>query len=109
MLRQYRPRKANRLSQAFRQCAITVRRSKSWLGAKHRHRFSRMEKARAIKANAHEIARLVYAMLRDGTEYVERSIADFEKAHQDRKIAHIRRQEHAIDCVLLPVPTSATG
>ena len=103
------PRKANRLGQAFRQCAITVRRSESWLGAKHRHRLARMEKARAIKATAHEIARLVYAMLRDSTEYVERSIADFEKAHQDRKIAHIRRQAHAIGCVLVPVPTSATG
>ena len=109
VLRQYRPRKANRLGQAFRQCAITVRRSESWLGAKHRHRLARMEKARAIKATAHEIARLVYAMLRDGTEFVERSIADFEKAHQDRKIAHIRRQAHAIGCVLVPIPTAATG
>ena len=109
VLRKRRPRKANRLGQAFRQCAITVRRSETWLGAKHRRRLARMEKARAIKATAHEIARLVYAMLRDGTEYVERSIADFEKAHQDRKIAHIRRQAHDIGYVLIPIPSAATG
>ena len=71
--------KANRLGQAFRQCAVTVRRSQTWLDAKHRRRLARMEKARAVNATAHEIARLVYAMLRDGTEYVERSIANFEK------------------------------
>ena len=109
LARKHRPRKANRLGQAFRQCAITIRRSETWLGAKHRRRLARMEKARAFKATAHEIARLVYAMLRDGTEYVERSIADFEKAHQDRKIAHIRRQAHDIGYVLIPIPSSATG
>lgn len=105
VLRKHRPRKANRLGQAFRQCAIAVRRSETWLGAKHRRRLARMEKARAIKATAHEIARLVYAMLRDGTEYVERSIEDFEKAYQDRKIAHVRRQAHALGCVLIPMPS----
>ena len=93
-------RVAHRLGQAFRQCAITERRLESWLGAKHRYQLAHMEKARTIKATAHEIARLVYAMLRDGTAYVERPIADFEKAHQDRKIAHIRRQAHVIGCVL---------
>ena len=76
-----RRRKANRLGQACRQCAVTVRRTETWLGAKHRRRLARMEKARAVKATAHEIARLVYAMLRDGTEYVERSIEEFEKEY----------------------------
>ena len=68
-----------------------------------------MEKARAIKATAHEIARLVYAMLRDGTEYVERTIADFEKEYQERKIANIRRQAHAVGCDLVPIPSLSTG
>ncbi len=61
-----------------------------------------MEKAKAVKATAHEIARLVYAMLRDGTEYVERSLEDFEKQHKNRKLAHIRRQAHALGCNLVP-------
>ena len=109
VLRKFRPRKGNRLGQAFRQCAFTVRRSESWFGAKHRRRLARMEKARAVKATAHEIARLVYAMLRDSTEYVERSIADFEKEYQDRKIAHIRRQALAVGCCFVPILSSSTG
>ena len=88
VLRKFRPRKGNRLGQAFRQCAVTVRRSETWLDAKHRRRLARMEKARAVKATAHEIARLVYAMLRDGTEYVERSIADFEKIPRPQNRTH---------------------
>ena len=58
-------------------------------------RLACMEKVRAIKSTAHEIARVVYAMWRHGTECVQRSIANFEKAHQNHKIAHIRRQAHA--------------
>ncbi|MCY3540358.1 MAG: hypothetical protein OXH31_00395 [Gammaproteobacteria bacterium] len=61
-------------------------------------------KARAVKATAHEIARLVYAMLRDGTEYVERSIEEFEKEYLQPKLAHSRRQVHATGCVLTPRP-----
>ena len=103
VLRSSRPRTANRLGQAFRQCATSVRRSPTWLGAKHRRRLARMEKARAIKATAHEIARLVYAMLRDGTEYVEQSITDFENQYRERKIENIRRQARAVGCDLVPV------
>ena len=69
----------------------------------HLHELARMEKARAIKATAHEIARLVYAMLRDGTEYVEQSITDFENQYRERKIENIRRQARAVGCDLVPV------
>lgn len=68
-----------------------------------------MEKDRAIKATVHEIASLVYAMLRNGTEYVELSITDFEKEYQKRKIANIQRQAHAVGCVLVPIQFLATG
>ena len=41
-------------------------------------------------------------MLRDGTEYVQRSIEEFEKEYLQRRLAHIRRQAHAIGCDLVP-------
>ena len=52
-----RPRKAHRLGQAFRQGAVSVRQVENWMGAQHRRRLARMEKAKAVKATAHEIAR----------------------------------------------------
>lgn len=101
-------RKANRLGQAFRQCAVSVRRSDTWLGAKHRRRLARMEKAKAVKATAHEIARLVYAMLRDGTEYIERSLDEFESEYRERKLENLQRQARSIGCELVPqVPAPA--
>ena len=95
-------RKPNRIGQALRQCAVTVRRSQTWLGAKHRRRLARMDKAKAVKATAHEIARLIYAMLRDGTEYVERSLDEFENEYRERKFENLRRQARSIGCELVP-------
>lgn len=68
--RRISPRSTNRLGQALHQCAVTMRSSKSWLGEKHRRRLARMEKAIAVKATVHELARIIYTMLRNGTEYV---------------------------------------
>lgn len=49
-LRKYRPQKANRLGQAFRQCAVTIRRSETWLGA------SRCSIEESLRSEAHEQA-----------------------------------------------------
>jgi len=67
-----------------------------------------MEKVRVVKATTLEIARLVYAMLRDGTEYVERSIKEFEREYLHRKLAQIRHQAHAVGCDLVPRPKLVT-
>lgn len=48
-------------------------------------------------------------MLRDGTKYVERSIEEFEKEYQHRKLAHVRRQTHSIGCDLIPRPSVTTA
>ena len=61
-----------------------------------------MEKAKAVKATAHEIARLIYAMLRDGREYVERSLDEFESEYRERKVQNLRRQALSIGCELVP-------
>lgn len=44
------------LNQVYLQCEITKRGSETWLSSKHRRRLARMEKIRAIKTIAHEIA-----------------------------------------------------
>ena len=77
----------------------------AWLGAKHRSRLRRMEKAKAVKATAHELARLIYAMLRDGQEYVERTQQEFEDEHRQRKILHLHRQARSMGCKLVPADT----
>ena len=66
--------------------ASTARNSKTTIGAAHRRRLSRMDSAKAVKATAHQLARLVYAMLTRGEEYVERDLAAMEAERRDRQI-----------------------
>lgn len=49
----------NRAGQALRQAACNARNSNSFIGASHRARLARMDKASAVKATAHQLARLI--------------------------------------------------
>ena len=82
----------NRAGQAFRMAAATARNSKSYIGTCHRARLRRLDAGRAVKATAHQLARLVYAMLTRGEEYVAREIADFETERRERQLRHLQRQ-----------------
>ena len=76
----------NRAGQALRQAASNARRSESFIGACHRARLARMDAAKAIKATAHQLARLIYALLTKGQAYVEQGIEAFEVRRQDRQL-----------------------
>lgn len=91
-LRGPQPKRFNRAGQALRLAASTARNSRSYIGACHRARLRRLDAARANKATAHQLARLVYAMLTRGEEYVAREVADFEAERRDRQIRHLQRQ-----------------
>ena len=62
---------ANRAAAAFRLAAYGVQHSACPLGMFYRRMKARMGPAQALTATAHKIARIFFAMLRDGTEYVE--------------------------------------
>ena len=82
----------NRVGQALRQAAVNARRSESFIGANHRSRLARMDTAKAVKATAHQLARLIYAMLTKGQPYVERGIEVFEAQKKDRQLRALQRK-----------------
>ena len=82
----------NRAGQALRQAALNARRSQTFIGAAHRARLARMDTAKAVKATAHQLARLIYAMLTQGQEYVERGMEEFELRSRDRQLRSIQRK-----------------
>lgn len=86
------PRRTNRAGQALRMAAVSARNSDSYIGACHRARLRQLDAGRANKATAHHLARIVYAMLTRGEEYVARQVADFETERRDRHVRHLRRQ-----------------
>jgi len=85
------PHIVNRVGQALRIAATHARNSDSYIGAAHRARLARMEKATAIKATAHQLARLIYAMLTHGQAYVEQGVTTFENERRERQIRNLRR------------------
>ena len=87
-----KPKVFNRAGQALRQAAANARRSDSYIGACHRARLARMDSAQAIKATAHQLARLIYAMLTKGQPYVEKGIEAYEALSKDRQLRALKRK-----------------
>ena len=100
-------RRANRLGQALRMAASTARNNKTAIGAAHRRRLARMDSAKAVKATAHQLARLMYAMLTRGEEYVERDLATMETERRDRQIKNLQRQARHFNLTLVPEEQAA--
>ncbi len=86
------PKVFNRAGQALRQVAANARRSESYIGACHRARLARMDSAKAIKATAHQLARLIYAILTRGQAYVEKGIEAYEALSKDRQLRALQRK-----------------
>ncbi|SFW92861.1 hypothetical protein SAMN05660640_05770, partial [Pseudomonas sp. NFACC16-2] len=63
-----------------------------FIGASHRARLARMDTSCAIKATAHQLARLIYAMLTKGQPYVEKGIEEFEAQSRNRQIRALQRK-----------------
>ena len=97
----------NRLGQALRMAASTARNSKTAIGAAHRRRLARMDTAKAVKATAHQLARLIYAMLTRGEDYVECDLAAMETERRDRRIKNLQRQARHFNLALVPAECAA--
>jgi hypothetical protein len=83
---------ANRAAAALRLAGASLHRSQSALGGFFRRLKSRKGTPKAITATAHKLARLIYAMLRHGEEYVAVSLEAYEQQHRDRQIRILNRR-----------------
>lgn len=97
------PKVFNRAGQALRQAAVNARRSQTFIGAAHRARLARMDTAKAVKATAHQLARLIYAMLTQGQAYVERGMEEFEVRSRNRQLRSIQRKAKRLGLTLSEV------
>ncbi|MGO4325422.1 transposase, partial [Pseudomonas sp. KB_12] len=86
------PKVFNRAAQALKQAASSARTDKSFIGASHRARLARMDTACAIKATAHQLARLIYAMLTKGQPYVAQDMDEYEAKSRDRQLRALQRK-----------------
>lgn len=98
-------RNRNRAAQAFRMAAASLYRSKTALGAFYRRIKSRSGGQQAVTATAHKIARIYYAMLTQGTSYLEIGQQAYEQRYKERRLDHLKVQAKSLGFQLVPCVT----
>lgn len=83
---------ANRAAAALRMAAMTLYKSQSALGAYFRRMRARLGAPKAITATAHKLARLIYSMLKHGSEYVDVGQQYYEERYRSRIVQNLKRK-----------------
>ena len=89
VLRKGTKKVAHRLAMALRMAAMSLWRSKSWLGGFFRKMRARQGTPKAVTTTAHKLVRLAYGLVKNGSEYITRTAAEEEekqKAYQMRRL-----------------------
>ena len=103
------PRKGhNRAADILRLCAQSALKSKSALGAFGRRLKARLDAAKAIKAVAHKLARIVYRMLKYGQQYRDAGERYYEEKYQHHLIRRLHKQAAAFGFQLTPQHSTMT-
>lgn len=103
---------SNRAAAALRIAARSLHRSKSALGAFLRRKAAQIGMPKAITATAHKLSRVIYNMLRHGTDFVEHGQDYYERAYQERVLKSLTRRAQDLGYCLVkqeqtvPMPTS---
>lgn len=97
-------RSTNRAAQALRLAAAGLHKSQSALGAYFRRMAARLDRAKAITATAHKLARLIYTMLTKGEEYADQGQDYYEERYQQRVIHHLKKRAEKLGLQLVSIP-----
>lgn len=97
-------RTTNRAAQALKMAAVNLRASQSALGAYYRRLCGRMDKAKAVTACAHKLARLIYTLITRGDSYVDPGQAHYEEKYRQRVIKNLNKRAEQFGFQLIPVP-----
>jgi len=87
----------NRAAKALR-LARSLSHSDSYLGA-----FFRRIKARSDAATAHKLTRIIYAMLKNQTEYVDPGADFYEEQYRQRAVKNLQRKAKKLGFSIVPV------
>ena len=102
------PRKAHRAAGILRIAAISIRNSRSALGAFFRRKRAQLGPARAVVATAHKLARLIYTLIKHRRQFVEPGESTYELQYRARALRSIERKAHAFGFALTPLTSEGT-
>src|SRR6516165_7750262 len=96
----------NRITNALRMAASTLRLSHSYLGAQFRRLRSKLGPPVAIKAMAAKLARLVYRMLRYGMPFIDQGETFYESQHRKLQINYLKRKAANLGFQIIEAPAA---
>lgn len=82
----------NRAATALRMAAVTLMRSRTYLGAQYRRLRTKLGAPKAITAMAHRLARLVYRLLKYGQSYVDKGAEYYEQRYRQQQIEFLTKR-----------------
>ena len=103
VIRHYSVHGRNRVANALRMAAESLKDSDSYLGARYRSLRGRLGGLKAVKAMARYLACLIYRMLTKGQAWVDRGAAYYEQRRQEKEFSHLQRKAAALGMQLVPV------
>ena len=103
VLRRKTGKSDNRAAMAFRMAAQSVSRTNTVLGAFYRRMRARHGGAKADVATARKIACIVYHMLKDKTEYVDRGATYYEEKYREQMVKNLERKAAKLGLKVVPI------
>src|SRR5690348_13750601 len=94
----------NRVTNALRMAASTLRLSNTYLGAQLRRLRTKLGAPVAIKAMAAKLARLVYRMLRYGMQFIDRGAEFYDAQHRKLQINYLKRKAANLGFQIIEAP-----
>lgn len=93
----------SKLAKLLRQCAMSLTKHDSYLGQFYRRVKSRFGPASAIKATAHKLAKIIYAMLTTKKAYSEAHFAGTQEQFNQKKINRLHKEAYALGYKIVAV------
>jgi hypothetical protein len=97
------PRKAHRAASILRMSAISIRNSRTAMGAFFRRKRSQLGPARAIVATAHKLARLIYTLIKSRRQFTEPGESSYEVQYRARALRSLQRKALSLGFDLTPL------
>jgi transposase len=96
----------NRATAAFRNAAMTLLRSQSYLGAQYRRLRTRLGAPKAITAMARKLACLFYRLIKHGQPYVDKGTEYYEARYREQQIRSLTKRAQKLGLQLVSPDTA---
>jgi transposase len=91
----------NRATVAFRNAALTLLRSQSYLGAQYRRLRTRLGAPKAITAMARKLACLFYRLIKHGQPYVDKGTEYYDAKYREQQIRSLAKRAQKLGLQLV--------